>query len=220
MSRFDPTFDDLPVTLPVFPLPGVLLLPRGVLPLNIFEPRYLNMIEDALACSRMIGMIQPADPEDKSPTPKLYSTGCAGRISSFEETDDGRILIALKGICRFRISEELSAVRGYRRVRPDWKPFESDFDSPPDRTGFDRSKLLPALKGYFHKNEIEANWEALEATPDERLINSLSMICPFGPPEKQALLEAGSVPERGEVLTALVEMAVVGPMCGSDSGCQ
>ncbi|MEQ8604900.1 MAG: LON peptidase substrate-binding domain-containing protein [Marivibrio sp.] len=209
MSRFDPSFQQLPPTLPVFPLDGVLLLPRGMLPLNIFEPRYLNMIEDALKSDRMIGMIQPSAPAARSDKePPLYETGCAGRIVAFEETDDGRFLISLKGVARFHVTEELATTRGYRRVRPDWAGFETDLEEAP-HGAVARDKLFKSLRAFFKAQEIEASWDALNETPDERLVNSLAMICPFEASEKQALLEADSVAKRAEVLTALVEMAVL-----------
>jgi len=209
MSRFDPSFAQLPPTLPVFPLDGVLLLPRGMLPLNIFEPRYLNMVEDALKADRMIGMIQPSAPAPRSDKePPLYETGCAGRIVAFEEAEDGRFLISLKGVARFHATEELATTRGYRRVRPDWTGFEADLEEAP-HGAVARDKLFRGLRAFFKAQEIEASWDALSETPDERLVNSLAMICPFEASEKQALLEADSVAKRAEVLTALVEMAVL-----------
>lgn len=209
MSVFDPGFEDLGERLPIFPLPGVLLLPGGFLPLNIFEPRYLNMTSDALGNDRMIGMIQPKPGGDLAGDPPVYETGCAGRIVSFEEADDGRNLITLKGLLRFDITEELAPKDGYRLVAPDWKPYVQDLDDAggaiPDRNGFLRS-----LKKYFKLNRMDANWAAIEEAPCERLITSVAMICPFEPSEKQALLEAATVPERIEILTTLVEMAVMG----------
>lgn len=209
MSRYDPAFEDLPASIPVFPLAGVLLLPRGMLPLNIFEPRYLNMIEDALKADRMIGMIQPsATPARSDKEPPLYAMGCAGRIVAFEETDDGRFLVSLKGVARFTVAEELPTTRGYRRVRPEWGGFAADLDESP-HGAVERKTLFKSLKRFFKAQEIEASWDALNETPDERLVNSLAMICPFEASEKQALLEAPSLKERAEVLTALVEMAVL-----------
>ncbi len=203
---FAPAFEALPNSLPIFPLAGVLLLPRGRLPLNVFEPRYLAMIEDALGHGRMIGMIQPAGVADASGLPPLYSIGCVGRIANFSETEDGRFLISLVGVCRFHMAEELPSERGYRRVRPDWTAFQADLE-PDDNRHLDRQRLFASLRHYFRDQGIMANWEAIEQTPDERLITSLSMICPFAPPEKQALLESPQVEERGRLLTALIEMA-------------
>lgn len=215
MSQFDPRFDDLPPTVPVFPLTGVLLLPRGMLPLNIFEPRYLNMIEDALAADRMIAMGQPSREAENGGDPPLYETVCAGRITAFEETDDGRFLISLKGVARCRMTDELSTTRGYRRIAVDWSDFAADLDAPDSGT-VDREKLFKGLQAYFAAEGIEASWSALRETPDERLINSLAMICPFAPSEKQALLEADCLADRAQVLTALVEMAVLDS--GGDGG--
>jgi Lon protease-like protein len=213
MSVFDPTYDQLPRTIPVFPLPEVLLLPRGRLPLNIFEPRYLAMVEDALAADRMIGVIQPLEPDGTDRTPDLYNTGCAGRICRFEETNDGRYLIALSGVCRFTVVEELAPVSEYRRVHAGWSDFHGDLDPVPE-AGLDRGRLLSALRGYFDAQGIDADWDALREAPDERLVTCLSMICPFGASEKQALLEARDLAARTEVLMALIEMsgATCGPM--------
>lgn len=213
-NPFDPTFDQLPASLPVFPLTGALLLPRGKLPLNIFERRYLNMIQDALAADRTIGMIQPAE-AGSGPVPRLFGMGCAGRITSFAETDDGRFLITLTGLCRFTVGEELATTRGYRRVVPDWGPFRADLDEETGRC-LDRDRLEPGLRAYFRQCGIQANWDAIEQTPDERLIATLSMICPFEPGEKQALLEAPDVARRAEMLLALIEMAVHDMPGGSD----
>ena len=198
----------LPRELPIFPLPGVLLLPRGYLPLNIFEPRYLAMIDAALATDRLIGMIQPTDPEAANPS--LFGVGCAGRITAFSETDDQRYLITLTGVCRFRIGDELDLQSGYRRVVPDWSDFGQDFD-PAEPPPIDRKRLEKALKAYFRQQGIDANWDAIAATGDDKLVTSLAMICPFQANEKQALLEAASVETRAELLMALVEMAVLDP---------
>jgi len=196
----------LPSILPIFPLAGVLLLPRGRLPLNIFEPRYLAMTRDALAGERLIGMVQPSDPSARGSEPTVYPTGCAGRITSFSETDDGRFLITLTGICRFRIREELPLLEGYRRVVPEWREFAHDLDSE-DEPGFDRDRLLRGLRTYFQQHQIQADWDAITAVPGERLVTSIAMICPFDPSEKQALLEAPDLDERARLLTAIVEMA-------------
>lgn len=206
MSLFDPRFEDLPAEIPVFPLPAVLLLPGGMLPLNIFEPRYLAMVEAALAGDRMIGMVQPRDGEPDD-GPALYRTGCAGRICRFEEIPDGRYLISLKGVCRFDIARELPMREGYRRAHPDWTRYGGDL--LPGRGAFlDRDRLFPALRKYFGLHGIEADWEILGEAADERLVTCLAMICPFDGSEKQALLEAPDQPARGEILTTLVEMGV------------
>ncbi len=216
MSRnpFDPTPQTLPSSIPVFPLTGVLLLPRGKLPLNIFEPRYLNMVQDALATDRMIGMIQPQP--GGGAVPALYSTGCAGRITSFSETDDGRILITLTGITRFLITEEVATLRGYRRVIPDWSPFTADLAGGPETAALDRDRLDRALRSYFQLQGINVDWNSIARTADERLVSTLAMICPFTPPEKQALLESPGPVERAEMLLTLLEMAVHDPGADSD----
>ena len=196
----------LPAILPIFPLTGVLLLPRGRLPLNIFEPRYLAMTHDALAGERLIGMVQPSDPAAPGGNPPVYPTGCAGRITSFSETEDGRYLITLTGISRFRIGEELPMLDGYRRVVPQWGEFTRDLAGE-DETSFDRDRLLRGLKGYFQQHQISADWDAVTAVPGERLVTSIAMICPFDPSEKQALLEAPDLDERARLLMAIIEMA-------------
>jgi uncharacterized protein len=210
MSRnpFDPTFDQLPDSMPVFPLSGALLLPRGRLPLNIFEPRYLAMVQDALTGDRIIGMIQPqAGLPDGESGPSLFAIGCAGRITSFAETGDGRILLTLTGLCRFGIHQELPGRNGYRRIVPEWSPFRSDMlDSP--ATLLDREKLTPQLQIYLKQCGITVDWTVIAETPDELLVTSLAMVCPFQPREKQALLEAPGLPERASMLLALIEMAV------------
>ena len=202
-------------TLPIFPLAGVLLLPRGRLPLNIFEPRYLAMTRDALAGDRLIGMVQPSDPnQPASGNPPVYPTGCAGRITSFAETEDGRYLITLTGLCRFRIREELPLHSGYRRVIPKWDEFASDLRNPRE-PGFDRERLMRSLRSYFDKHQIKADWDSINSVPGERLTTSIAMVCSFEPSEKQALLEARDVDERAKLLTAIVEMAVMeGPSEG------
>ncbi|HLY44686.1 MAG TPA: LON peptidase substrate-binding domain-containing protein [Stellaceae bacterium] len=203
----------LPQVLPIFPLTGVLLLPRGRLPLNIFEPRYLAMTSDALGGERLIGMVQPSEPQNDGRggggiSPALYPVGCAGRLTQFSETDDGRYLITLTGVSRFRIVEELPLLSGYRRVVPDWLPFADDRRRPED-FAFDRERLLRGLRGYFAQRKIEADFEAIEKAPGEYLVTSLAMACPFAPSEKQALLEASDLDARAELLTALVEMAAI-----------
>ena len=201
---------ELPSVLPIFPLAGVLLLARGRLPLNIFEPRYLAMTRDALGGERLIGMVQPTDPRVVGDNPPVYPTGCAGRITSFSETDDGRFLIGLTGVSRFRIREELPLLRGYRRVVPDWREFTRDLESE-EQSGFDRDRLLRGLRTYFQHHKIEADWDAITSVPGERLVTSIAMVCPFEPNEKQALLEALDLDERARLLTAIIEMAALNP---------
>ena len=205
----------LPDTLPIFPLTGVLLLPRGRLPLNIFEPRYLAMTRDALGGERLIGLVQPNEPQQDNRgggamNPPVYPIGCAGRITSFTETDDGRYLLTLTGVSRFRIRDELPLLSGYRRIVAEWQPFAHDVDTPGDGE-FDRDRFIRGLKGFFTQRQISADWEVIEKAAGEHLINSIAMLCPFAPSEKQALLEAPDLDERARLLIALVEMAAVDP---------
>ena len=194
---------DLPQVIPVFPLAGAIVLPRGQLPLNIFEPRYLNMIDDAMAGDRILGMIQPSGGPEALPA--LSPVGCAGRITSFAETSDGRYLITLTGCARFRLASELPTQTPYRQVRADFTAFEADLAAPPvDDVGLDRETLLDALRAYLETRGLDIDWDTAETAPPEALINSLSMALPFEPPEKQALLEAVSLTDRSTVLTALM----------------
>ena len=205
---FDPHFDDLPPAMPVFPLPSVLLLPRGKLPLNVFEPRYLAMTRATLSAKdRMIGIIQPTEKEELGKVPKLYPTGCAGRITSFSETDDGRYLVSLAGVCRFDVTEELPIADGFRRVSVSYDRFRRDLDV--EESPIERDRLLAALLPYFKSHNIAVEWDTVKTTPDERLVTTLSMVCPFGPSEKQALLESMNLGERAKLLTALLEMAIL-----------
>ncbi len=212
-GAFQPAFDDLPRVVPIFPLPGVLLLPGGCLPLNIFEPRYLAMVRDALSGERTIGMIQPcAEDPDLDPdvgAARVYETGCAGRITAYSETDDGRYLITLTGAIRFDVARELPPIEGYRRVLADYGRFRGDLEA--DGGDIDRERFLETLGCYFEANGIEGDWKAIEETGDAALVTSLAMICPFAAPEKQALLEAISLPERARTMTAIMAMAVHEP---------
>jgi len=211
MSRnvFHPTADDLPPTLPIFPLPGALVLPDTHLPLNIFEPRYINMTLDALHGHRLIGMIQPADAPNGGgeSEPPVYAVGAAGRITSFSETDDGRLLINLYGVARFRVREQLPNLRGYRRVAVDWSEFLTDLKPPPDCRA-DREPLQDLLRAYFQLHGLKADWSTIEKTPLSLLINTLTMVCPFPTNEKQALLEAGTIDDRAAMMSTLMEMAL------------
>jgi uncharacterized protein len=196
---------DLPQVIPVFPLEGVLLLPHGMLPLNIFEPRYLNMIDDAMGGERIIGMIQALPGGDRE-RPSLASIGCAGKITSFAETSDGRYLITLTGIARFVLGEELPVRTPYRQVRADFSRFEADLAPIAEDEGFDKLRLLNALKAYLDRRSLEVDWETAKAAPAEALVNSLAMALPFEPAEKQALLEASASSDRREALVALLEI--------------
>ncbi len=199
---------DLPEVIPVFPLPGALLLPRGQLPLNIFEPRYLAMIDDSLRDGhRLIGMIQPdeAHPvnEDK---PHLYKIGCVGRITQIAETGDGRYVLQLTGVSRFRVEEELAGDTAYRRCRVSYAPFTDDFIARCGEEEVDREGLLKALTAFLKANNLKADWEGIEKAPNEALVNALAMMSPYGAAEKQALLEAPDLKTRAEVLVALTEI--------------
>ncbi|PIW31022.1 MAG: peptidase S16 [Rhodospirillales bacterium CG15_BIG_FIL_POST_REV_8_21_14_020_66_15] len=207
----------LPDVLPIFPLPGALLLPGGQLPLNIFEPRYLNMTLDAMAHGRVIGMIQPqpvAGEEPRDPdlreAPEVFAVGCLGRIVSFAETGDGRLLITLLGQTRFRVAEELPMAGGYRRVRPDFAGFAADLDGAAT-PNIDRGRLLAAAARFFEARGLQADWSGIEDAPDALLVTSLAMACPFDLRDKQALLESATASARAALLVDLLEMAARGP---------
>ena len=214
-SPFDPAYEELPQEIPIFPLQGVLLLPGGGLPLNIFERRYLAMTREALQSpTRLIGMLQPTLASGSSVTaPQVYRTGCAGRITAFQETPDERYLITLNGLIRFDIAEELPEKDGYRRVVPDWSRYRGDLEEDP--AAIDRERLIGALHAYFAAEGVSGDVDSLAENSDEKLVALLAMHCPFAPGEKQALLEAGSLKERAEAVTALMEMAALDP--GGDS---
>jgi len=199
---------DLPEVIPVFPLPGALLLPRGQMPLNIFEPRYLAMVDDALRDGhRLIGMIQPDPAHRGAPDrPALYKIGCAGRMTQLAESGDGRYLIELTGVARFRLEEELTVITAYRQCRVTYAPFSDDFIARKGEEQVDREALLVALRDFLKANDLKADWEGIENAPNEALVNALSMMSPYGAPEKQALLEARDLKTRAEVLVALTEI--------------
>jgi len=218
-NPFDPGFEQLPDTLPIFPLSGVLLLPGGKLPLNVFEPRYLSMIFDSLAGHRMIGMVQPVQPGgyagDGLPVddgkPKVHKVGCAGRIVSFNETEDGRLLLALSGVCRFEIGRELDLAQGgYRRVSSLFAPYRADLDHADELVELDRERLMAALTAFFRSRSLSTDWDAVKQAGDRNLMTSLSMMLPFGPAEKQALLEAADSTARAKLLVAFLEMGAFG----------
>jgi uncharacterized protein len=199
---------DLADVIPVFPLAGALLLPRGQMPLNIFEPRYLAMVDDALTGGRrLIGMIQPdtahPGPEAK---PNLFRIGCVGRITQLGETGDGRYLIELTGVARFRIVEELAVPTPYRQCRVTYAPFADDFIARKGEDAVDRPTLLAALAAFLKANDLKADWDGIENAPNEALVNALAMMSPYGAAEKQALLEAPDLKTRAEVLVAVTQI--------------
>jgi len=194
---------DLPATLPVFPLPGALVFPRWQLPLNIFEPRYLNMIDDAMAGHRLIGMIQTIGGPRHAP--EIADVGCAARITSYAETPDGRYLITLTGICRFRVARELDVTTPYRQVTPDWSAYADDLNPPPEGSDALRRSLIQAFRDYATQNSLDADWSAMEEAELETIVHALASGCPFSPAEKQALLEARDLADRAGALTTLLE---------------
>ena len=199
---------DLPGVIPVFPLSGALLLPRGQLPLNIFEPRYLAMIDDAMRDGhRLIGMIQP-DGVTEAPRvkPALYSSGCVGRITQLAESGDGRYIVELTGVSRFRIEAELTVNTDYRQCRVTYAPFADDFVPRKGEDEVNRDALLRALTDFMDANNMTADWDDIRQAPTEALVNGLSMMSPYGPAEKQALLEAPDLKTRAELLVAITEI--------------
>jgi Lon protease-like protein len=207
MSQYRKTAD-LPDAVPVFPLPGALLFPRCELPLNIFEPRYLNMFDDAMRGHRLIGMIQSLGGARERPD--IARVGCAGRITSYAETDDGRYIVTLTGICRFAVKQELAVTTPYRQVRPGWDAFAADL-YPASEDGLpDRSELILSLRTYAATHGLQADWSAVEDAPMETLVDALAAGCPFPAPEKQALLEAVSLADRARTLIALMAMSASG----------
>jgi Lon protease-like protein len=198
---------DLPEVIPVFPLPGALLLPRGQMPLNIFEPRYLAMVDDSLRDGhRLIGMIQPDTAHGEADKPSLFKIGCVGRITQLAESGDGRYLLELTGIARFRVEQELPVKTEYRQCRVTYAPFADDFVARKGEDAVDREAVLTALRDFMKANNLEADWEGIDQAPNEALVNALSMMSPYGPPEKQALLEAPDLKTRAELLVAITEI--------------
>ncbi|MDJ1158679.1 LON peptidase substrate-binding domain-containing protein [Chelatococcus sp. SYSU_G07232] len=212
---------DCPAVIPLFPLSGALLLPRGQMPLNVFEPRYLAMVDDALAGRRVIGMIQPdADVPGSASVPKLYSVGCAGRITQLAETGDGRYLITLSGIARFRVAEELSVLTPYRQARVDYRPFATDFTARAGEEAVDREGVIRALRDFAKANDLRIDWQGIDEAPNEALVNALSMMSPFGAREKQALLEAPDLKSRAEVLIAITQLELARETGGPETTLQ
>ena len=216
---------DLPNIIPVFPLQGCILLPRTTLPLNVFEPRYLEMIDDVLAGDRLVGIIQPRANRESEESPQdngtpLRLTGCVGRLTAYSETDDARLLITLAGICRFDVVNEAAWERPYRRCLVTYEPYHLDLVRGHGQEAVDWPQLIEVLKTYLAAREMTADWESIERSPAELLVNTLSMISPYGPEEKQALLEARSLKERAEVLMALARMELAAPEDGSGTSLQ
>lgn len=209
-SRFSP--NDAPSVIPIFPLPGALLLPRGRLPLNIFEPRYLVMIDDAMKTdNRLIGMIQPNGDGDTRGCKKLFDIGCAGRITTLSETDDGRYLIGLSGVSRFLVMQEIEGFAPYRQAQVAWGEFELDTKTPSeDGEDFDRSAFLSIVERYFQAKSLDTDWDAFGKASEETIVNALCMICPFSEQEKQVLLEAADLSERRKALDILLTIDAAG----------
>jgi len=221
---FNLEFDQLPMRIPIFPLPSALLLPGGRLPLNIFEPRYVAMIMHALATpTRLIGMLQPLDHhagdyranDDMAGDPALFETGCAGRLSFFQESDDGRFVIALNGVCRFRRLRQELDPNGFLVADVDWQPFANDLRV--DVSALDRDPLIKVMKRYFDMKGFETDWTQIENSDNHQLLATLSMICPFEVAEKQALLEADSMAKRANLLIVMMEMALHDESGGNDA---
>jgi uncharacterized protein len=205
------TIAELPDTLPVFPLSGALLLPRAELPLNIFEPRYLSMFNDMISQHRLVGMIQPQALEkagDQPDQPPLNKIGCAGRITSLSETDDGRLLVALTGICRFEILHELDVATAYRQCTVTYDGFAADLVAENQARAVNRDALITAFRQYLEANNMTANWDEVAQVSTEHLVNTLSQLAPYPAPEKQALLEAPDLKSRADMLIALTELAL------------
>ncbi len=210
---------DLPRSIPVFPLSGALLLPRTDLPLSIFEPRYLLMVEDAMMGERIIGIIQPQNNDGKE-KPKLEKVGCAGRITSYSETDDGRLLITITGVCRFEVKKELNVKTPYRQANVGYSPFAVDFVSETGARNVNRDQLISAFRQYLEANNMSADWDEVNSISTEVLVNTLSLLAPYPPREKQALLEAPDLKSRADVLVALTEMALARSATGKSQRMQ
>jgi uncharacterized protein len=213
---------ELPEVIPVFPLPGALLLPRGQMPLNIFEPRYLAMVDDAFRDGRrLIGMIQPDvahSPSEKNPV--LFKVGCVGRITQLAETGDGRYILELTGVSRFRVIEELTVLTPYRQCKVDFFAFMDDFTARKGEEAVDRQALLDVLTDFLEANNLKVDWEGIESAPNEALVNALAMMSPYGPAEKQAMLEAPDLKTRAEILIAVTEMDLAKKRTSGDPGLQ
>ena len=213
------TLADLPTTLPLFPLSGALLLPRTDLPLNIFEPRYVEMLETAMEGNRLVGLIQP-EPQQGQDIPKLMRTGCAGRITSYSETVDGRLIITLTGVCRFVLMSEAEVNTPYRQGVVDYTPYEIDLVSGAGVASVDRAQVLDAFRQFLDSNNMTTNWDDVNSVNTEVLVNTLSLLAPYTPRDKQALLEAPDLKTRSEVLIALTELALKKSLGGNSTRMQ
>jgi uncharacterized protein len=227
---------DMPTRIAVFPLRGAILLPRATLPLNLFEPRYLTMIDECIGTSRLLGIIQPERPTpgagqsgmrndapEESPSGKqigLRRVGCAGRVTAYQEVPDGRVVITLTGVARFTVVGEIPTGKPYRMCDVSFEPFITDFDRNADQSGINREQLLAVLKRYLEANNFRADWKSIDKAPSEHLVNSLAVMSPYGPEEKQALLEAADIKSRSEVLIALAEMELAAGEGGSGTTLQ
>ena len=213
---------ELPEIIPVFPLPGALLLPRGQMPLNVFEPRYLAMIDDALRDGhRLIGMIQPDMAHSKDEArPALFQVGCVGRITQLAESGDGRYILELTGISRFRVVEELTVLTAYRQCKVDFFAYVDDFVARKGEDDVDRAALLGVLTDFLKANNLQVDWEGIESAPNEALVNALAMMSPHGPAEKQAMLEAADLKTRAEILVAMTEMDLAKKRTSGETGLQ
>ncbi len=213
--------NDLPEVIPVFPLPGALLLPPGQMPLNIFEPRYMAMIDDAIRTSRLIGMVQPdASDRLRGHHHGLFEVGCVGRITQFAEAGDNRYVISLTGVARFKVREELSVSTPYRQCLVSFEPYASDFVARSGEEDVDRPAVLSSLKNFVEANQLQIDWKGISAASNEALVNALCMMAPFGPREKQALLEAPDLKTRAELLVAITEIELARRDDGSESPLQ
>lgn len=212
---------DLPEVIPVFPLAGALLLPRGQMPLNIFEPRYVQMIDAALRGHRLIGLVQPElEPGDPKTPPRLHRVGCAGRLVQFAETGDGRYIVSLAGVARFAIEQEMPVTTPFRQCRVAFAPFASDLKPRLGEAEVDRVAVVTALRKFSEASELKIDWSGIEKAPTEALVNALSMMAPFGAREKQALLEAPDLKTRAETLVAITEMELAKTDPGSQTTLQ
>lgn len=214
-NPFLPTFDQLPSQLPIFPLTGAVLMPGVQLPLNIFEPRYLNLVQTALAGDHLLGMVQPMRASEQTEeTPPIHRVGCAGRITSYSETNDGRLLIVLTGLCRFEILLELEGEQGFRRIAPDWSRFASDYDEVSDDIA-DRDQFIGSLRSFCDQYRVEIPWDDLNQMPDSDMVNLLCTHLPLPSEDKQALIETIDLPERANLMRGLMEMSALGKMTGT-----